>query len=145
MGAETLGGAYRRTDGTLYGRPESAIYGSGSPYSEASTTFQWRGGGANAPIALLLTGLDDERVQQCDWEIVLNGVVIYRGPTRFPNVPSNDNGVGGPDRYWGRDRIQLPGEALRNGANTLTFRNLTPWQGFLGIPYILINEVTVGQ
>lgn len=145
LGPETLGGGYRRTDGTLYGRPTSALYGAGSPYSEASTTFQWSATDTGTPLALLIAGLDDERVQFCDWEVALNGVVVYRGPTRLPNAPTNDNGVGGPDRYWGTVRIPLPSGALHSGPNTLTIANLTPWDGFLGIPYILVNEVAVGQ
>lgn len=144
VGAGELAGAYRRTDGTLYGRPEVALYGAGSGYNEASIGLRYTGDRAGQ-VVLLLVGLDDERGEHCGMQIILNGVVVFDGRTAFPNVPTSDNGVGGPDRYWGQMRVAVPASAFRVGNNTLTIRNTTPWQGALGIPYFLINELVIGD
>ena len=66
---------------------------------------------------------------------------VFDGADSFPNTPITDNGEGGGDRYWGQMRVTIPASALRQGRNTLTLRNTTPWQGSLGIPYILISDL----
>jgi hypothetical protein len=48
--------------------------------------------------------------------------------------------VGGQDRHWGQLRLAIPAGALKPGANRLTLRNTTPWEGYLGLPYVLINS-----
>ncbi|HEX5504214.1 MAG TPA: protein kinase [Thermomicrobiales bacterium] len=143
FGAGDLAGAYRRTDGTLYGRPAAALYGAGSGYDTATVAFEVRGGTPGAAV-LVLTGLDDERAAHTDLAVLVNGVPVYAGQSAFPNVPPTDNGVGGGDRYWGEMRIALPAGVLRPGRNTLTLRDTTPWQGALGIPYILIDAIVLG-
>jgi len=134
-----LRGAYRRDDGVLYGRPAAALYGDGTPYSQGTLTFavgQVPGG----RIALVLTGLDDERDARCRLQVTLNGAPIFDGPTTFPNAPADDNGEGGTARYWGTMQITIPASALRPGNNTLVLRNRTPGPG-IGLPYILLTDV----
>lgn len=136
-----LQGAYLSlgTGGVLYGRPAAALYGDGSGYNQATLPFLVES--INGETALVLTGLDDELGRINTLQVIINGVVIYNEPNRFPNVASGDNGVGGGDRYWGQMRIPIPESALRVGTNTLVLRNTSPWQGILGVPYILISDV----
>lgn len=137
---EQLQGAYRRDDGKLYGLSTVALYGSGTSYSTGTVNFR----AENLPpgdLSLVIIGLDDERNEHCQFQVVLNGTTLYDAADTFPNTPTNDNGVGGGARYWGRMTIRVPAGLLRQGANTLVLRNRTPGPT-IGIPYILINDVT---
>lgn len=139
FGPYQLAGAYRRTDGRLFGRPAVALYGAGSGYNQGELTFTVEALPGET-LTLLLTGLDDERPAQCTLAVLVNGAVILAGPTDFPNVPARDVGVGGADRYWGQMQLLIPAGLLRLGPNTLTLRNMTPGST-LGVPYILINAI----
>ena len=143
IGPDQLDGAYRRNDGTLFGRQEVALYGTGSSYDQANTSFNLAGTPAN-PVKLSLTGLDDERAAHCHLQVLLNGGLVYDQDNTFPNAPGNDIGVGGNDRYWGQFSVTLPASAFHTGSNTLTLRNTTAWAGYLGIPYILLNSIQLG-
>ena len=134
-----LQGAYRRDDGVLYGRPAAALYGDGTLYSQGTLPFAV-GQVPDGRIALVLTGLDDERDAHCRLLVTLNGAPLFDGPTSFPNAPADDNGEGGPARHWGAMRITVPAGVLHPGNNTLVLHNRTPGSG-LGIPYILITDV----
>ncbi len=134
-----LQGAYRRDDGVLYGRPAAALYGDGTPYSQGMLTFVV-GQVPDGRIALVLTGLDDERDARCRLQVTLNGAPVFDGPTTFPNAPADDNGEGGTARYWGTMHITIPASALHPGNNTLVLRNRTPGPG-LGLPYILLTDI----
>lgn len=131
--------AYRRNDGVLYGRPTVALYSVGTGYERGIITFNISDT-PTVPILLRLTGLDDERAAQTRFRITLNGATIFDGVTGFPNVPTNDVGVGGADRYWGQMTLPVPAGVLRAGENKLTLENTTPG-GAIGVPYILINSV----
>jgi hypothetical protein len=134
-----LQGAYKRDDGKLYGLPTVALYGRDSGYSEGTFTFDVRSL-PKGRITLVLTGLDDERTEHCQFQVVLNGRTIFDDPNTFPNVPNGDNGVGGQPRYWGQMTITIPAGALKEGRNTITLRNRA--QGNKpGIPYILISNL----
>jgi hypothetical protein len=135
-----LTGSYKRDDGTLYGRPEVALYGKGSGYDQGTVNFRPVNLPAD-PVFLRLTGLDDERPEATNMQIVLNGTVIFDGPTSFPRVPDGDIGEGGPDRYWGQMNIAVPAKLLKNDFNTLVIRNTAPWNGNIGVPYILISSI----
>ncbi len=135
-----LEGTYKRDDGTLYGRPEVALYGAGSDYSQGAVSFRVNTASSGA-VQLRITGLDDERAEHCNFQILVNDTEVFAGPNTFPNVSSSDNGVGGEDRYWGQMTVTIPAGVLKVGTNTLTLRNNTPWLGYIGIPYILINSV----
>ncbi|HEY8598795.1 MAG TPA: protein kinase [Thermomicrobiales bacterium] len=139
LSATQIEGAYRRDDGTLYGRPTVALYSVGTGYERGTLTFQ-APVAPNVPLTLLLTGLDDERAAQGTFVVTINGVTVFSGPTTFPNAPTTDHGVGGTDRYWGQMRIAIPVGVLQVGANTLMLQNTTAG-GRLGVPYILINTV----
>lgn len=140
--ASDLKNAYQRTDGTLYGRLEVALYGAGSGYEQGTTIFSLSAP-PTANTTLTITGLDDERAAHCHLQILLNGQIIFDGDDTFPNVAANDNGVGGADRYWGQMTVTVPANQLKAGSNSLTLRNVTPWSGQLGIPYILINSIAL--
>jgi serine/threonine-protein kinase len=140
--AAQLEGAYDRTDHTLFGRTEKALYGAGSDYNQATINFKLDLAPAGKPV-LQLSGLDDERAAHCNFEVLVNGVSIFNGPNAFPNVPNTDTGVGGGDRYWATMTLPVPASALKAGSNTIILRNTTPWNGSLGIPYILINTVSL--
>ncbi len=137
-----LEGSYKRDDGKLYGRAEVSLYGTGSNYEQGTLSFKLDRV-ADTTILLRLTGLDDERAERCNLQVTLNGVSIFNGPNTFPNAPTNDNGEGGSNRFWGQMIIVLPDNLLKAGTNTLTLRNNTPWAGYLGIPYILISSIEI--
>jgi len=136
-----LQGAYRRTDGVLYGLPEVALYGAGTSYAAGTLTFTLDDV-PDGPAVLVLSGLDDERPDHCRLQALVNNRVVFDGASTFPNAPANDNGEGGPPRYWGDMQIPLPAGVLKVGPNTLVLRNGTPGKE-LGIPYLLIHSVTV--
>ena len=139
LNAAQIEGAYRRDDGTLYGRPTVALYSVGTGYERGTLTFQ-APAAPTVPLTLLLAGLDDERTAQGTFVVAINGVTVFSGATTFPNAPTDDHGVGGTDRYWGQMRITVPAGVLKAGANTLTLENTTAG-GSIGVPYILINTV----
>jgi hypothetical protein len=117
-----------------------ALYGAGSGYEQGTVNFKLESL-PPAKVFLVLTGLDDERRENCNLKVTLNGTVIYNGPSGFPDVPTSDNGEGGPDRYWGQFEIAVPVNLFKAGTNSLVLSNTTPWTGQLGIPYILINQL----
>lgn len=135
-----LKGSYKRDDGVLYGRPEIALYGAGSDYNEGTVSLNIQSL-PDRKIFLKLVGLDDELAPHCRMQVLINNTVIYDDVTTFPNVRSGDNGEGGASRYWDEMTITVPNSVLKAGINTLTLRNLTPWNGYLGVPYILINSL----
>lgn len=143
-----LAGAYRRADGTLYGRQAAALYGAGSNYDAGTVRVALTAAQVNsvrgARLFLVLTGLDDERPGNNRTQVLINGTVIFDGPNGFPSVPggTGDIGVGGASRYWGQMAVEIPDGVLRAGENTLTLRNLAPYEGALGLPYVLINDIS---
>lgn len=137
-----LNGAYDRDDHTLFGRVEKALYGAGSTYNQGTITFNLDKAPTGKPV-LKLSGLDDERSARCNFEVLVNGVSVFNRPNTFPNVPGNDTGVGGSDRYWGDMSIPIPAGTLKAGQNTLVLRNNTAWTGQLGVPYILISNISI--
>lgn len=143
---DRLEGAYRRTDGTLYGRPAVALYGAGSAHDQGTFRFNLDSI-PSGTMTLVLTGLDDERREPCRVQVLINGTIVFDGENSFPNVPQGDIGLGGQSRYWATMRVEVPANALRAGENTLTLRNVVPWTGELGVPYVLISDldITIGQ
>lgn len=139
FGPERLVGAYRRDDGTLYGRQNAVLYSVGTGYETGTLTFTLVQA-PTGPLTLILTGLDDEVSGTNRLVATLNGVAIFAGPDTFPNTPASDYGVGGVDRYWGEMQLPIPAGVLRAGENTLVLENAAPG-GKLGTPYILINSV----
>jgi len=141
FGAARLTGAYRRNDGTLYGRPATALYGTGTGYERGTLTFDVPAL-PTVPLVLLLTGIDDESAGQNGLVVAINGVIVFTGPNTLPNAPLTDHGVGGADRSWGLMAITIPVGTLAPGPNTLTLQNTTPSPA-LGVPYILINAIAI--
>lgn len=137
-----LDGAYERDDSTLFGRTEKALYGVGSTYDRATITFNLDHAPTGQTV-LKITGLDDELAAHCTFLVLVNGVQVFKGPNAFPTVPGNDAGSGGKDRYWNDMSINVPASALKTGQNTITLQNLDAWKGSLGVPYILINQVSL--
>lgn len=143
FGAKLLTGAYRRDDGTLYGRQTVALYSVGTGYETGSLTFTV-GQVPTIPLSLVLTGLDDELSGKNRLVVIINGTTIFDGADTFPNTPMTDHGVGGQDRFWGEMQIPIPVGLLHAGENTLTLSNAAPG-GALGTPYILINAVRFAE
>lgn len=139
FGPQELVGAYRRNDGTLYGRQNAALYSVGTGYEAGTLTFSVAEA-PTGPLTLVLTGLDDELSGKNRLVVTINGTMIFAGPNTFPNTPMSDHGVGGASRYWGEMAIPVPAELLVAGENTLVLENAAPG-GKLGTPYILINSV----
>ncbi len=139
INATELDKAYRRDDGTLFGRPEVALYGLGTGYDQAATSFTLTKT-INNQVFLRITGLDDEREEHCNLKVVLNGQTIFNAADTFPQVPNGDIGEGGQSRYWGQMEISVPAGLLKAGSNSLVLQNTTPGPN-IGIPYILLNTV----
>jgi hypothetical protein len=139
FGPGRLVGAYRRTDGTLYGRQTAALYSVGTGYETGTLTFTVEQA-PTEPLTLILTGLDDELSGTNPLVVTINGTTIFEGPNAFPNTPMRDHGVGGGDRYWGEMQLSIPAGVLQEGENTLVLENAAPG-GKLGTPYILINSI----
>lgn len=131
-----LNGAYQPLDVRRKGQAEVALYGLGSGYDTGTLTFEVAAlpGGQ---LTLVLTGLDDERVAHSTIQIVLNGTVVYAGPSTFANLPLISNGG---DPAWDQMRLALPKNTLRLGPNTLVIRNTTVGLDLSG-PYFLISNV----
>jgi serine/threonine protein kinase len=143
IAAGQLDGAYERDDKTLFGRTNRALYGAGSGYNEGRITLNLDAAPPGA-VTLRLTGLDDERQGvKCDFEVVVNDRQVFRGANSFPDTPRTDNGLGGSDRLWGGMSVEIPAGVLKAGRNTIVLRNNTPWSGQLGIPYVLINALSL--
>ena len=138
----SLEGAYERNDSTLFGRTEKALYGVGSQNDKATITFKLDKAPSGQPV-LKITGIDDELAKQCAFQVMVNDTQVFNGPNTFPAAPKNDTGEGGKDRGWGTMTINVPASALKAGQNTITLRNLENWTGNLGVPYILINSVSL--
>ncbi len=124
----------------LYGRQEVAIYGVGGDYSTGTIGFTVDAI-PSGRVALIITGLDDERAAHTALKVAVNGIAVFSGQSTLPNVPAGDTGIGGTDRYWGQMTIAIPVSALRIGANTLAIQNTEAWQGYRGPPWILINRL----
>lgn len=133
-------GAYQRPEGRLYGRRAVTLYGTGSGFDQGVWTFTAETL-PDVPLVMSFIGLDDSLPEHTNLQVLLNGVTVFAGPNTFPNVPDDDNGEGGADRYWARMSIPIPAATLKIGPNTLTLRNTSPWQGALGNPYLLINDL----
>lgn len=143
FGPKLLTGAYRRDDGTLYGRQNAALYSVGTGYETGSLTFTVAQT-PTVPVSLVLTGLDDELRGKNRLVVTINGTTVFDAPDTFPNTPASDHGVGGEDRYWGEMAIPIPVGVLQVGENTLTLTNGAPG-GELGTPYILINAIQFAE
>ncbi len=85
-------------------------YGRGTAVHTLTTTFELHDPPAEA--ALILVGQDHDKEGVTDVEVTLNGQVLHSGPNEFGK------------RGWYEWKIPLPSGILRDGANTLTIRNV---------------------
>ena len=141
-------GAYRRVDGTLYGRPAAHFYGTGSGFSSASlelaldkqpTTY----------VALELTGLDDELADSVQIDIQLacgNGeapvsIGHWFGSSPFRNASSDlSDDTGWKPFVW----IAWLERNTCGSTLKLTFGLPPSVQGQLGAPpWILLTDSTI--
>jgi len=83
--------------------------------SEAAITFSLKRA-PEAPLFLVVEGIDDDKLGTSLLEILANGHSIFAGPTVFH------------ENSWSRMVLQLPADTLKQGDNKITFRNITPDQ-----------------
>jgi outer membrane biosynthesis protein TonB len=131
LGAGQFTGAYRRPDGTLYGRPATHVYGVGSGAHAATASFEV----ASAPesyILITITGMDDEREQKVPMRLWLNDSVIWEGTSPFPN-----------EQWLAVSWLVSDLDAMHEGVNSITLE-VTEGNGAIGAPpWILITSATV--
>ena len=94
----------------------------------------------SAPLGtavLEVTGLDDEWAGNCQITVVVNGSIVYQGPspwTSYGGVAQTfptllvDGGAGHPDGL------------LETGTGPIVIENLEPAANFNSPPYILLND-----
>jgi len=125
-------GGYADNKPGVYPGEFVSIYGANSDYPAASVTFE-RDAVPRNGAALDITGLDDEWERYENLEVSLNGIVIYSGPSEFPNW------------YLGMEEpgsmcFDLPQDALVDRQNTFTISDREPNANFGTPPYVLLGE-----
>ncbi len=125
------GGAYRRTDGTLYGRPAAHLYSQETDFP--STTLQFDA--AESPdnyIGIRIVGMDDEWEAHVPCRLTLNGNVVWEGESPFDNEEWTDVAWLAGNLNW-----------IQEGENTVVFEIMAPTGDFGLPPWILLTEMTV--
>ncbi len=128
------GGAYRRTDGELYGRPAAHLYSQETEYPQTTVAFTV-GGQPELPdsyIGIVIIGMDDELPGKVPCRLSLNGVVIWEGPAPFGDETWTEVG-------WRVGNLEL----LQPGNNRLTFEVLSESGDFGLPPWLLLNQAAV--
>jgi len=125
------GGAYRRDDGVLYGRPAAHFYSQETEYARATVQFTVPEAPAEH-IGVVLRGMDDELPGAVPCRIQLNGNVVWQGPSPFANEEWTLVGWEIGNLTW-----------LQAGVNTLTFEVLSEAGDFGLPPWILLTEAAV--
>ena len=101
-----------------------------------SATFD---AGAPAPgtATLVIEGMDSEDRAKTPMRIAINGVVLFEGPSPFPNddIPLQSG-------RWSALQLQFDGAILNTGANTLTITNLVPGS-VGGAPFVAVDYAVV--
>ncbi|MEZ4521820.1 MAG: protein kinase [Thermomicrobiales bacterium] len=115
------GGAYRRTDGVLYGRPAAHLYSQQTEYPSTTVTFS-AGESPSAFVGLAITGMDDEIPGSVPCRILLNGNLVWEGPSPFGNEQWTTVGWEIGNLGW-----------IEDGDNELTFEVTAP-AGEFGLP-----------
>lgn len=65
-------------------------------------------------ITLRIEGLDGDKVQVAEMEIIVNGKSVFKGPAPFPKD------------HWVEKSFKLPASSFKLGSNDVHIRNLTP-------------------
>lgn len=110
------------------------VYGANSDYPEVSKTVEipyWNETG----MMVSLTGIDDELDAQVDIEVLVNGNVVYSGPSSFPNHFAGLTELGVMT-------FQVPPEYLET-TSVVTVRNLEPDANFGVPPWLQVRDLTV--
>lgn len=125
------GGAYRRPDGELYGRPAAHLYSQGTEFPSATVTFEADEAPASY-IGIVIIGMDDENDSSVPMRLALNGNVIWEGGSPFRNEEWTQVAWQVEDLTW-----------VQEGANQLTIEVLAEGGEFGLPPWILLNRVQV--
>jgi hypothetical protein len=133
-------GGWRQDHSAFYGRPWTVIYGAFSQFPAATLTFSLESTPLGTAV-LEVTGLDDEWAGNCQITVVVNGVVVYQGPS-----PWTSYGGVAPDfsdAPWSTAALAIPDGLLRTGTNTIVIENLEPAANFSSPPYILLSDTVL--
>ncbi|MFW6074773.1 MAG: serine/threonine-protein kinase [Chloroflexota bacterium] len=125
------GGAYRRDDGELYGRPAAHLYSQETDYPATTVTFNVNDG-PSSYIGIRIIGMDDESEGRVPMRLSLNDNVVWEGESPFE------------DEEW-TEVIWRVGSLgwIEEGENTMTIEVLAP-DGEFGLPpWLLLNEAQV--
>ncbi len=132
-GVDFEGGAKARFGTTQHGAVGvNTVYAASTgKHSEMRVAFALRRL-PTGPMFLDVRGMDDDSKSVCPIEITLNGTVLTRGPSAFPNAT------------WAWKRYSIPTGALKPGRNELAVVNRAP-QGKLGVPpWFLLARCCIG-
>ncbi len=125
------GGAYRRDDGVLYGRPAAHLYAQGTDFSSSTVLFTVNDL-PSTHIGLTINGMDDEIASSVACEISLNGNIVFEGPSPFQNERWTQIGWTIGSLNW-----------IVQGENNLTIEILAEDGSFGLPPWLLINEAAI--
>lgn len=128
------GGAYRRTDGVLYGRPAAHLYSQETENPSTTVEFNLQGSpdDPDSYLGIVIVGMDDELPGKVPVRITLNGELVWEGDSPFQNEGWTRVGWNVGNLEW-----------LRPGNNRLTFEVLAESGEFGLPPWILLNEAAV--
>lgn len=131
-GTDFLGGAHEIFGSTYYGQPDvNYVYAQSTGAAAAMrATFLVTKLPAGA-LFLFLTACDDDFPSQCEVEVALNGHVLLRGPSGFPNGA------------WSTRRFPLPPGSLRVGTNELVINNRHETGPLGNPPWFMVAQCAV--
>lgn len=125
------GGAYRRDDGELYGRPAAHLYSQQTEYPSTTVTFN-ANDNPSSHVGIRIVGMDDEFDSKVPIRLSLNGNVVWEGESPFGNEEWTDVSWRVGSLGW-----------VQEGSNTMTIEVLAAEGEFGLAPWILLTEAQV--
>lgn len=87
----------------------------------------------DAPVSLILEGMDDDAPTQCRIRITLNGHELFAGPSHFR------------DGHWEVRRFPIPAGVLKTETNELSISNLEPTGNTGGPPWFMVARAAIAE
>ncbi len=110
----------------------AAFFSQQTPFSTGSAQFAMNSIGAVPVVVIEFTGFDDNREAKAPVQVELNGVVIWQGPSPFPNAD------------WGTYGLLLRDISMvKQTDNVLTIKNTSPQGALAQPPWFLIESVVI--
>lgn len=110
----------------------AAFFSQQTAFSSGTAHFAINSVDAVPQMVIEMTGFDDPRETKAPMQIVLNGAVVWQGPSPFPNA------------NWGTYGLLLRDISMvKVGENVITISNTSPQGGLAQPPWFLIQSVTI--